>query len=257
MTEFFTPVAVLCAVTAVTLAGLGKGGFSGLGMLSTPLLAFAVGPVTAAAIMLPVLMLQDVASIWNYRAEFDRRNLVILIPPGLVGILIGYGLAAHLSEAAVGIALGAISVAFAGRSLLLLLARRATAAPSRPSMPFGWLCGAGAGFTSMVAHAGGPPFQIFVLPQRLPRNIYVGTSVIFFGVMNWVKAIAYIALGQVTTGSLGAALLLAPVAVAATYAGIWLVRRVDQERFYLVTYSLLMLVGLKLLWDGLSVIVAS
>jgi uncharacterized membrane protein YfcA len=257
MHEFLTPVTIVCAVAAVTMAGLGKGGFSGLGMLSTPLLAFVVGPVTAAAIMLPVLMLQDVASIWNYRAEFDRKNLAILIPAGLAGIGLGYLLAAHLPETGVGIALGTISVVFAGRSLLLSTRVIATAPPSQPSLPFGWLCGVGAGFTSMVAHAGGPPFQIFVLPQRLPRNIYVGTSVIFFGVMNWVKAIAYVALGQVTTTSLGAALALAPVAIAATYAGIWLVRRVEQERFYLVAYALLMAVGLKLLWDGVLAFAAS
>jgi len=248
--ELSSPLVIICAVIAVTLTGLGKGGLSGIGMLATPLLASVIPPVTAAAIMLPVLIVQDAFSVWNYRRDFDLRNLVILVPSGVIGIAAGYLLAAHLSQAAVALALGAISIVFALRSLLMPL--KASAPVRRASTAFGWICGMMAGFTSMIAHAGGPPFQIYVMPQRLARDIFVGTSVILFAILNVFKVVPYVALGQLTGASLHASLLLAPLAVAATYAGIWLVRRIDQDKFYTITYALLALVGVKLCWDGIS-----
>jgi uncharacterized membrane protein YfcA len=248
--ELFSPLVILCAIIAVTLTGLGKGGLSGIGMLATPLLASVIPPVTAAAIMLPVLIVQDAFSVWNYRRDYDLHNLLILVPSGVVGIVAGYLLAAHLSQAAVALALGAISIVFSLRSLLFPM--KAAVPVGRPSTGFGWLCGMMSGFTSMIAHAGGPPFQIYVMPQRLARDIFVGTGVILFGILNVFKVVPYVALGQLTTTSLYASLLLAPLAIAATYAGIWLVRRIDQEKFYTITYVLLALVGLKLCWDGVS-----
>ncbi len=250
MIELFSPVAILCAVIAVTLTGLGKGGLSGIGMLATPLLASVIPPISAAAIMLPVLIVQDVFSVWNYRRDYDLPNLLILVPSGVIGIGAGYLLAAHLSQAAVALALGAISIVFALRSLI-----GPTAMPkpgARPSTVFGWICGVMAGFTSMIAHAGGPPFQIYVMPQRLARDVFVGTGVILFGVLNLIKVVPYVALGTLTANSLQASLLLAPLAIAATYAGIWLVRRINQEKFYTITYVLLAMVGVKLCWDGVS-----
>lgn len=250
MIELFSPLVILCAVIAVTLTGLGKGGLSGIGMLATPLLASVIPPVSAAAIMLPVLLVQDVFSIWNYRRDYDLGNLAILVPSGVIGIAAGYLLAAHLSQAAVALALGAISIIFALRSLLGPMAMPRPG--KRPSTVFGWICGAMAGFTSMIAHAGGPPFQIYVMPQRLARDVFVGTGVILFGILNLIKVVPYLALGQLTANSLKASLLLAPLAIAATFAGIWLVRRIDQEKFYTITYALLALVGVKLCWDGIS-----
>ncbi len=250
MIELFSPVAIVCGVIAVTLTGLGKGGLSGIGMLATPLLASVIPPISAAAIMLPVLIVQDVFSVWNYRRDYDLTNLLILVPSGVIGIGAGYLLAAHLSQAAVALALGVISIVFSLRSLIGPAAMPQPGA--RPSTVFGWICGAMAGFTSMIAHAGGPPFQIYVMPQRLARDVFVGTGVILFGVLNLIKVVPYVALGTLTANSLQASLLLAPLAIAATYAGIWLVRRINQEKFYTITYVLLAMVGVKLCWDGVS-----
>ena len=99
-------------VPAVILMGLSKGGFSGLGLLSLPLMALIVSPVQAAAIMLPILIIQDVVTVWSYRREFDRRNLATLIPGMLLGVLAGYLLAAKVSDAVVGFAVGVISIGF-------------------------------------------------------------------------------------------------------------------------------------------------
>ena len=108
----------------------------------------------------------------------------------------------------------------------------------------------GLGSLSQVAHAGGPPFQIYVLPRRLPRDVFIGTSAIFFATVNWMKVPAYVALGQFTPQVLTTAAVLLPLALASTWAGVWLVRRVPAEGFYKVIYLLLIAVGAKLAWDG-------
>ena len=236
-------------VPAVILMGLSKGGFAGLGLLSLPLMALIVSPVQAAAIMLPILIIQDVVSVWSYRRDFDRRNLATLAPGALIGILVGYLLAAKVSDAAVVLAVGLISVGFALRRMLSDGKKPAVATQATWSAGsvWGFLCG----FTSMVAHAGGPPFQIYVMPQKLPPAVFVGTGAIFFAAMNLVKLVPYIALGQLSAQNLAASAALLPVAVAATFAGVWLVRRVPAERFYGIIYWLLLLVGLKLVLDGM------
>ncbi len=235
-------------VPAVILMGLSKGGFSGLGLLSLPLMALVVSPVTAAAIMLPLLIAQDVVTVWSYRRDFDRRNLATLAPGALLGVLAGYLLAAKVSDAAVGLAVGLISIGFALRRMLGDGKR--PAAVTKASWGAGGFWGFLCGFTSMIAHAGGPPFQIYVMPQKLPPAVFVGTGAIFFAAMNLVKLVPYIALGQLSAQNLTASAALLPVAVAATFAGVWLVRRVPAERFYGIIYWLLLLVGLKLAFDG-------
>jgi uncharacterized protein len=243
------PVFYAAAVPAVTLMGLSKGGFSGLGLLSLPLMALVVSPVQSAAIMLPILIVQDVVTVWAYRHSWDKRNLAILIPSAALGILLGYLLARFVSDAAVTLSVGVISIAFAVRRLVL--ERRAT--PPRAAdadLPRGVFWGGVTGFTSMIAHAGGPPFQIYVMPQRLARDVFVGTGAILFALINWIKVPPYWALGQFTPENLSTAAALFPVAVLTTFLGVWLVRRVSGERFYTIVYVLLILVGLKLLVDG-------
>ena len=239
------------AVPAVILLGLSKGGFAGLGMLGMPLMALTIPPVQAAAITLPILIVQDVFSVWVYRRSFDARNLRILLPGAAAGILLAYLLAARVPDAVVALVLGTISIVFALRRFL---ARYASIppTPTKPSRPAGTFWGAVAGFTSMIAHAGGPPFQIYMLPQHLPRDLFVGTGVVFFALVNWIKVPPYLALGQLTTESLLTSVVLFPLAIASTWAGVWLVRRVSGERFYDMVYALLLLLGCKLVADGVG-----
>jgi uncharacterized protein len=164
-------------------------------MLGLPLMALAIPPVQAAAIILPILLVQDVFGVWVYRRNWDAPNLAVLVPGALIGILLGYLLAARVSNAAVSLAVGLISVLFALRRLAAGEGAQQLPA-NRPSRVAGVVCGALSGFTSMIAHAGTPPFQIYVLPQRLQRDVFVGTSVIFFAAVNWAKVPPYLALGQ-------------------------------------------------------------
>jgi uncharacterized membrane protein YfcA len=238
----------LAAIPAVILLGLAKGGFAGLGMLAVPLMTLTLSPVQAASITLPILIAQDAVSVWVFRQKWDGRSLALLIPSAAIGILLGYLLAARVSSSAVELAVGIISIVFSLQRLWIERKELLHIPPVRQW--FGFMCGTAAGFTSQIAHAGGPPFQIYMLPKRLDRDTYIGTSAIFFAAVNWIKVPAYAALGQFTRQNLITAAVLLPLAVVATVAGAMLIRRVSGERFQTIMYVLLILVGAKLVWDG-------
>lgn len=239
---------VAASVVAVCLMGFSKGGFSGLSVLSTPLLALVVAPAQAAAIMLPILIMQDAVTIFAYRRDWDGRILAALLPGSMLGIGLGYLFSAHIDVGAVRLAVGIIALVFAGRGLLL--SRRQLGAAKRGSAAAGAFWGAVAGFTSFVSHAGSPPFQVYVLPQRLAPQIYAGTNTLFFAVTNLVKLVPYFLLGQFGAQNLSISAALAPVAVLSALAGVRLVRLVPADRFYKIILWLTLIVGLKLIWDG-------
>jgi len=242
------PLFYAAAIPAVILLGLAKGGFSGIGVLAVPLMTLVVSPVQAASITLPILIVQDAVSVWVFRKAWDGRSLALLIPSSLVGIVLAYLLAAHVSTAAVELAVGLTSLIFGARQLRITL--RGVTRPHRSSNVMGVFWGTAAGFTSQIAHAGGVPFQIYMLPKRLERDVLIGTSAIFFAAMNWLKVPAYAALGQFTRGNMATSLVLFPLAIASTVVGAKLIRRADPERFYVLIYVLLLITGLKLSWDG-------
>ena len=247
------PSFYLFAVPAVILLGLAKGGFAGLGVIAVPLMALAISPVKAAAILLPILIVQDVVSVWSFRHSWSGAILKVMIPSAAMGIFLGFALAAYVDTDAVELAIGLISVLFGAQRLWLDLRGAGYGEEARPERGLPWrgvLAGAAAGFTSQVSHAGGPPFQMYVLPKRLPRDSFIGTSSIFFAAVNWMKVPAYLALGQFKPDTLATAGALLPLAVLSTWAGVYLVRRVPGEGFYRVIYVLLILVGAKLVWDG-------
>jgi uncharacterized protein len=239
----------LAAIPAVLLMGLSKGGFSGLAILSTPLVAMVTSPVRAAAIMLPILIVQDMVSVWAYRKEWSARNLVILLPGAVVGIGAGYLLARHVSDAAVTLAVGVVSAGFVLWQWLKH-ARAGGLAAEPADVPKGLFWGTVSGFTSFISHTGGPPYQVYTLPQRMPPAEYAGTTTLFFTIVNLIKVVPYFLLGQFAAQNLAVSASLLPVAIAATFAGVWLVRRVPAEQFFLAIYVITLVVGLKLIWDG-------
>ncbi|EZP71352.1 Membrane protein [Sphingomonas paucimobilis] len=238
-----------CAIVAVVISGLAKGGFAGAGVLAMPIMALAIDPVRSAAILLPILILQDVVSVWAFRRDWDGHILAVMLPGAAVGIALGYLFAAQVPETMVLGALGFISVLF-GIQRLWTERRGAIVLPSSSPNWVGALFGVASGFTSQIAHAGSPPFQMWVLPKRLPRDTLVGTTAITFAVMNWMKVPAYAALGQFTRANLMATAMLAPVALVATLMGVALVRRTDPARFYRLIYALMVLLGIKLMADA-------
>ena len=240
----------LTAVPAVILLGLDKGGFAGLSSLAMPLLALVVSPVKAAAMVLPILIVQDWVGVWAYRRDFDRRNLAILTPAAAIGVAAGWLMAARVDDQAVRLVLGFISVGFV--VFMLLRSRLARGAAARAAVAPGLFWGAIAGFTSFVSHAGAPPVMAYMLPQKLEPRVFAATCAIFFAIVNLMKLGPYFALGQFSRDNLSASASLLPMAVLSTIAGVWLIRRVSAQRFYFAILALTFLVGVKLIWDGAS-----
>lgn len=247
-THFAEPAALLAGLAAVALVGLSKGGFGGaFALLGVPVLALVMPPVQAAALLLPLLLAMDAVGLWTWRGRFDRATLVAMLPAAVVGIAVGGLTAAITSEAAVRLIVGLVALAFALRSLRPAHASSAARAPSRWSARF-W--GGVAGFTSFVAHAGGPPYQVHTLPLRLDPKVFTGTSVVFFAVVNVVKVVPYAALGQFDTRTLLSALVLVLPAAGAVLAGAALVRRMRPAVFYPFMIAMVGLVGVRLIVDG-------
>lgn len=245
------PFTLTMAVLAVVVLGLAKGGFAGLGALATPLLALALPPFTAAALLLPVLLVQDVVSVWSFRRSWSGWIIAWMLPGALVGVILASLFAAAVPEAAVLLALGLITALFGLYRLWLERGGRIVAASNSPGW-VGSLFGVACGFTSQIAHAGGPPFQMWVTPRRLPHETFVGTSSITFAAINWMKVPSYLALGSFNGDVLIASALLMPLAIAATFAGVWLIRRMDSGRFYTLVYLLMVALGTRLVWQGLA-----
>jgi uncharacterized membrane protein YfcA len=249
--EFISdPFFYVVGIPAVLIAGVSKSGFGGgLGVVAVPLMALAVSPQAAAAIMLPILCLMDLANVWAYRNRWDRRNMKILVPAALLGILVGTLSFSYLNEAAVKLIIAMIAIIFTLDHWLR--GRKETGAPGKATIGKGTVLGALAGFTSFVAHAGGPPVSVYLLPQRMDKSIFVGTTVMFFIVVNYVKLIPYALLGQFDASNLGTSLLFVPIALFGTWLGLWAHDKVSVKLFYRVCYSLLFLTGSKLLADSI------
>jgi uncharacterized protein len=243
------PLFYLLTIVAVILLGLSKGGFLGLGVMALPLMSLFVPPLQAAAIILPTVLVQDVLTVWSFRRDWSAWNLRIMIPSMAAGIAVAGLFAASLSSAHVRLAIGLIAGAFVLRHWLG--ARFERLAP-RPNMLTGILFGTLGGFTTMLANAGGPAWQMHLLPQRLDKFTYVGTFSMLFAASDILKIPAYGVLGQLTQENLTIGALLLPVAVISNYAGIWLVRRTPAELFFRIAYVLMFLISVELIRGALT-----
>ena len=250
------PFFYIVAVPAVFLVGLSKGGLGGaMAVIAVPLIALAVPPVQAAAIMLPILIIMDIVSLWAWRKHNDRRTLIIMLPGALIGITIGYLTAAMVTETLIKLIVGLVALGFSLQYFWKKYRehRQQEKTEPRPHRPlWGAVCGTIAGFTSFVSHAGGPPYQLYALPLGQDPKTYTGASVRFFAIVNALKVIPYFALGEFDATNLKTAAVLAPVAPVATLIGALIVRRMKPTVFYPVMYVMILLTSLKLIHDGLA-----
>ncbi len=248
MTIVTDPLFYLLAIPAVVALGLGKGGFAGLGMISTPLLALRVPPLQAAAILLPIVLIQDVISVWTYRRSWSAWNLKVLLPGSVVGVAAAWLFAAHVPNAYVEIAVGLTGICF----VLYIFLAHVPKEPRRPSALAGMFWGSLAGFTSTIIQVGSPPYQVHILPQRLDKLTLIGTTIVFFALVNVMKIAPYFALGQFSPRTFATSALLLPLAVATNFLGLWLARRTPTELFYKIAYLLVFFISLGLIWQGAS-----
>jgi uncharacterized protein len=255
VTPITDPGFYLFAIPAVFLMGMGKGGFGGhLAVIAMPIMALS-GPsaLEAGAIMFPILLLMDAISVWFWRKTWSRKNVLYMMPGALLGTLVGYWTATIVSDAAIRLMLGVMSLIFCLQTWLV----RSKDLPARePDLARGTLWSGICGFTSFISHVGGPPLSIYLLPQKLPKDVLAGTFVVFFGAINLIKLVPLAALGLFSAQNLATSLVLAPLAAIATAFGVWLVRRIPTELFYRLMYGLLFVVAIKLTWDGLRGLLA-
>lgn len=237
------------AIPALLLIGISKGGFGGgFGTVGVPMLALVIPPTQAAAILLPVLALMDLVGLYTYRGLWDRQQMKILAPGAVAGIVLGAVTFAVTSEDAVRLIIGGIAVGFtAWRFVGSFVANQVRANPSWSKGSF-W--SGVAGYTSFIAHAGGPPLNVYLLPQQLDKTQYVGTTVVFFALVNYVKLVPYGMLGQFDVTNLATSAVLTPLAPIGVLMGVFLHKRVSQALLFQVVYAGLLVTGVKLLWDG-------
>ncbi|PWF47822.1 sulfite exporter TauE/SafE family protein [Massilia glaciei] len=247
------PVFYAVAIPAVLLSGISKGGFgSALGGIGVPLMALAISPLQAAAILLPVLCFMDLVGLRVYYKKWDSANLRIMLPGALLGIALGTVTFGMLSENAVRILIGTIAVAFTLNTWFGFGARQS---PAGRSLAKGTFWSAVSGLTSFLAHAGGPPAMVYMLPQRLDKTTYVATISLFFTAVNAVKLVPYAWLGQLSLANLSTSLMLAPLVPLGVWLGLWLQNRINLTWFYRIAQTCLLATGLQLVYQGLGMIV--
>ena len=236
---------------AAVVIGVAKGGLATAAALAVPFLAIFMNPVQAAALVLPVLIVTDLAALWLYRRDFDTRNVVILVPAMFAGILIATVIVPFTPEPAL--------LAFTGLVGLWTVWRRWFGARpetrQRAEIVPGLLWGTIAGVTTFITHSGAPPTQAYLLPQNLPRLVFAGTLAITFALANFAKIPSYHALGYFEGLDWPLVVGLSTVGLASTFLGRWLVKRLSDHIYMRVIEVLLLCLSLILLTKaGLAVV---
>jgi uncharacterized membrane protein YfcA len=229
------------------LHGMSKGGLGGGAGISTPVMSIAIPPTAAAAIMLPVLCVMDLAGIKAYLGKWERRILAVILPAGVAGCALGALTFRALDENWIRILVGAVALAFLAYSTY---PRKYL--PERPSARAGGFWATVSGFTSFITHSGGPPLMVYLLPQRLEKAAFVATSLVYFAALNYVKILPYFWLGLFDLRNLSTSAVLLPFGIGGIYLGLWVQRRISTRWFYSVVHVLLFMTGCKLLYDGVT-----
>jgi uncharacterized membrane protein YfcA len=239
----------IAAIFASIFVGLGKGGLPVIAALAVPSLSLFMSPTTAAGLLLPVYIVSDVFALVAYRKDYDARVLKIAFVGMTFGVIIG-ALTAHLIlEWLITLLIGVMGTAF-GLRMLLPKATTSDTKTVSPEVTKGLFWTTISGFTSFISHNGGPPWQIFTLPLNLPKSVFVGSSVITFSYVNFIKLFPYIWLGQVTFSSVYTSLFLLVPAGIAVYAGVVAVKVIPEKLFFKIVTWALLFISLKLIWDG-------
>ena len=235
------------AIIASLFVGISKGGLPLIGILAVPIMSLVISPVVAAGLLLPIYVVSDIYGLWIYRHEYDKRNIAIIVPAATIGIGIGWATAHITSEDVVKFLVGVIGLAYCLDTILK--SRRSL--PARPAdLPRGIFWGTISGFTSFVSHAGGPPYQMYVLPQRLDKMVYAGTTTIIFAILNALKLPPYWMLGQINVASLEKCLILGPVSLVGAYVGYKATKVMPPKLFFRAVEIALFLVAVLLIRES-------
>ena len=239
------------AFFVAALVGLSKGGLGGtMAIIGVAVMSLIIPPIQAAAILLPILLIMDVIACWIWRGRWDTGMVMMLLPAGVLGVAFGWTTAAWVSDAVVRLIIGGMAMGYLLYYLYGL--RGPPRAARKQDIKRGSFWSFFAGYGSFVAHSGGPAYQVYAMPLRASPAVFTATSTLFFAIINVAKTVPYAALGQFDTGNLITSLMLMPVAGLATFAGAAVVKRLRAEVFYPLMHVMLLLVTLKLIWDGVQ-----
>ena len=237
----------LTASIGVILFGISKGGFAGpIAILAIPIMALNMSPISAAAILLPVLLVMDVVAMYIYWKKWDLKNIKIIIPPAIFGILIGSLTFKYSSDDSIRIIIGTIAILFI--VLTIIQKNNILIKPTKKKGTFWSLI---AGYTSFLIHSGGTPVNFYLLPQKLNKTVYVSTMTLVFLIINTLKLFPYYYLDQLVVSNLKVSLILSPLAPMSIYLGYYLHKKVSEEVFYFLIYFFLAISGIKLIYDGI------
>jgi hypothetical protein len=245
-----TAATILVAFAGVFLICFMKGAFGGgFAIVGIPLLSIVMEPVTAGGLLAPLFIAMDLFALRYWKpSTWSKPDLVLLLPGLVIGIGLGYVLFRVLDHRAIAIVMAATTLIFVG--LWLVAGGEVTIRPR--SSPKAIAAGLASGITTMVAHSGGPPLAMYLLPLGLGKEVYAGTTSLFFTVGNAAKAVPWLLLVRPA----GDEWILMAVCLLAVPTGVWLGwrlhRRLDQRQLYRTCYGLLVVTALKLLWDGAS-----
>lgn len=247
---FSDPLFYLVGYPAIFLIALSKGAFGGgLALVGVPLLSLVMSPIEAAIVVLPCITVMDLFALRSFGpSSWSKPDLAWLLPGSLAGIAAGYAFFEFVDPRLVAFTIGAVTLAFAAD---YFLRRRPVATEGSPlSKPLALIAGWASGFTSFIAHAGGPPANMYLLHRGLEKSAYAGTNLALFMVGNFLKLIPYGVLIWAQPWTLMASLLLVPAVPVGVWLGKWLHDRLDRRRLFFWCYVLLSLAAAKLLYDA-------
>lgn len=237
------------AAFSVTFAGFAKGGFGGgPAFVASAILALVTAPTQAIGLMLPLLMLMDVATVRPFWKKWDLRRARIMIIGGLPGILLGAVFYRMTDDDMLRLLIGLVALLFVAWQLL----PKSGVREANFSQPVGFLAGMVSGFTSFISHAGGPPAAMYLLSQKLDKTAYHATMTLVFWVINAAKVIPYAVLGIFTAETLLADVILAPFAIFGVWLGVRAHHIIPDPSFFRLIYIVLSLTGAKLVFDALT-----
>ena len=248
---FFDSAYLAYAALGALLVGLSKGGLPSTGTLAVPILSLVMSPIKAASLLLPIYVISDIVGVWLYRKNFSPWNLKVLIPAGVFGVFVGWLTASIISEKMVTLLIGLIGVVFC---LNTWLRKKPTGSPKPPNLFPGLFWGTLSGFTSFISHAGAPPYQVYVLPQQLPKTVFAGTATLVFAAINLAKVLPYQNLRPYNMADMMDALVLIPFAIGGTFLGAVLTKKIPDILFFRLIQIGLFAISLKLIWSARDMI---
>ena len=244
------PITFGVAATGVFVIGFMKGAFGGgFAIIGIPLLALVMDPIEAGTMLAPLFVAMDLFALRYWKpATWSKPDLSLLLPGLVVGIAIGFFVLRDLDRHAVEIVMALITLTFAA----LWLRGGGGVAVGTRSPAEALLAGGASGVTTMVAHSGGPPLAMYLLPLGLSKQVYAGTTSMFFTVGNLIKVGPWLLVGHLTPRLVTMMLLGVPFVFAGVWTGWRLHQRLDQIQLYRACYALLVVTAIKLLWDGIA-----